>query len=70
MATLDGARFLGVDGEVGVVEAGKRADLIVVAGDPSKNIADIEAVTMVFKDGAAYDPAKLRDFVRGMVGWW
>jgi imidazolonepropionase-like amidohydrolase len=70
MATLDGARFLGIDREVGSVEPGKRADLLVVAGDPSRNIADIEAVALVFKDGVAYDPKKLRDSVRGMVGWW
>jgi imidazolonepropionase-like amidohydrolase len=70
MATLDGARFLGIDGEVGAVATGKRADLIVVTGDPSVHIADIENVAMVFKDGAAYDPKKLRDSVRGMVGWF
>jgi imidazolonepropionase-like amidohydrolase len=69
MATLEGARFLGIDGEVGSVEPGKQADLVVVAGDPSRNIADIEAVELVFKNGVAYDPRKLRDSVRGLVGW-
>jgi imidazolonepropionase-like amidohydrolase len=51
------------------VEPGKRADLLVVTGDPSQKIADIEAVALVFKDGVAYDPKKLRQSVRGLVGW-
>jgi len=69
MATLEGARFLGIDRDVGSVEVGKQADLLVVAGDPSRNIADIEAAVLVFKNGVAYDPGKLRDSVRGIVGW-
>jgi imidazolonepropionase-like amidohydrolase len=70
MATLDGARFLGIDGEVGSIEVGKHADLVVVAGDPSRRIADIENVEIVYRDGAPYDPKALRDSVRGMVGWY
>jgi len=69
MATLDGAHFLGIDREVGSIEPKKRADLMVVAGDPSLRIADIENVELIFRDGVAYDPKKLRDSVRGMVGW-
>ncbi len=70
MATLEGARFLGIDDDVGTIELGKRADLIVLGGDPSQKIADIEDTALVFKSGVAYDPKKLRDSVRGMVGWW
>lgn len=69
MATLEGARFLGIDHDLGTIEPGKRADLIVLGGDPSQNIADIEDTVLVFKDGVAYDPKKLRASVRGMVGW-
>ncbi len=69
MATLDGARFLGIDGEVGSLAVGKRADLVVIAGDPSRTMADIEAVELVFKDGQAFDPKALRASVRGLVGW-
>jgi imidazolonepropionase-like amidohydrolase len=50
------------------VEAGKNADLVVVKGDPSRRIQDIENVEIVFKDVVGYDPAKLNDSVRGMVG--
>jgi len=42
--------------------------LVVVRGDPSSKIADIEAVEIVFKDGVGYDPAKLLYSVRGLVG--
>jgi imidazolonepropionase-like amidohydrolase len=66
--TENGARFLGEDAKLGTLKAGKRADLTVVKGDPSKTIADIENVEFVFKDGKGYDPAKLIDSVKGMVG--
>jgi hypothetical protein len=48
--------------------SGKHADLVVIAGDPSTNTADIEKVETVFKNGVAYDPAKLVESVRGLVG--
>jgi imidazolonepropionase-like amidohydrolase len=44
------------------------ADLVVIHGDPSANISDIEKVEMVFKDGIGYDSAKLIESVRGLVG--
>jgi hypothetical protein len=40
----------------------------VLNGDPSQRIADVENVELVFKDGIAYDPKKLINSVRGMVG--
>jgi imidazolonepropionase-like amidohydrolase len=68
IATLNGARYLGRDKQVGSLAPGKQADLIVVRGDPSQNIKDIENVETVFKDGVGYDPAKLIASARGMVG--
>ena len=47
---------------------GKQADLIVLDGNPMRQIADIERVTLVFKDGVGYDSAKLIQSVRGHVG--
>jgi len=67
IATDNGARFLQED-RIGTLTPGKRADLVVVRGDPSAKIADIEAVEIVFKDGVGYDPAKLLHSVRGQVG--
>ena len=49
-------------------ERGKQADLVVVRGDPSSRISDIEDVEIVFKDGVGYDPAKLIESVGGLVG--
>ena len=42
VATLNGARYLGREGEIGTIAAGKRADLVLVKGDPARTIADIE----------------------------
>jgi imidazolonepropionase-like amidohydrolase len=67
-ATQINAEFLGHGDHIGTIAPGKQADLVIIAGDPSSNIVDIEKVETVFKDGVAYDPAKLADSVRGMVG--
>jgi imidazolonepropionase-like amidohydrolase len=68
VATLDGARALGREQEIGTVAVGKRADLVVVKGDPARSIDDIEQVELVFKDGVGYDSRKLIASVRGQVG--
>jgi len=68
VATLNGARYLGRANRVGSIAVGKRADLVVVRGDPSANIADIEQVETVFKDGVGYDSAKLFASAKGRVG--
>ena len=68
IATANGAQFLGESDKIGTIAAGKQADLVVIKGDPSKQIDDIENVDIVFKDGVGYDPAKLIDSVRGVVG--
>ncbi len=68
IATLNGAKYLELDGQTGTVAAGKWADLIVVRGDPSTNVSDIRNVELVFKDGIGYDSAKLFASVTGTVG--
>jgi Amidohydrolase family len=68
VSTLNGARFLGLDKDRGSIAVGKRADLLVIDGDPAKNPADLHKVQWVFKDGVGYDSAKLTDSVRGDVG--
>ncbi|HVO62330.1 MAG TPA: amidohydrolase family protein [Terriglobales bacterium] len=67
IATSNGAQYLGED-RIGTIAAGKNADLVIVRGDPSKKIDDIENVEIVFKDGVGYDSAKLIESVRGLVG--
>lgn len=66
--TLNGARFLKQDSRIGSLEVGKQADIMIVKGDPAKNIQDIENVELVFKDGIGYDSKKLIASVKGQVG--
>ena len=68
VATLNGAQYLGRASRVGSIAVGKRADLLVINGDPSTRIADIEKLETVFKDGVGYDSAKLFASVKGQVG--
>ena len=65
--TFNGAQYLG-DNSIGSIASGKAADLVVIKGDPSKNITDIEKVELVFKDGIGYDSQKLFDAAKGHVG--
>jgi imidazolonepropionase-like amidohydrolase len=68
IATLNGAVYLGRDKQIGSITAGKNADLVVIKGDPSKNVSDVENVEIVFKDGIGYDSQKLLDSVKGRYG--
>jgi len=68
IATANGAQFLGELDRIGTIAPGKQADLVVIRGDPSKKIEDIENVETVFKDGIGYDSAKLIESVHGVVG--
>ena len=68
IATENGAKFLGEGDTIGTLAAGKAADLVVIDGDPSAKIEDIEKTGLVFKDGVGYDSAKLIESIRGSVG--
>jgi len=68
IATLNGATFEGLAGSIGSITPGKDADLVVVNGDPSKHIEDIEKTEIVFKDGVGYDSQKLLDSAKGRYG--
>jgi hypothetical protein len=68
IATLNGAVYLGRDKQIGSIAAGKSADMVVIKGDPSKQISDVENVEIVFKDGVGYDSQKLLDSVKGRYG--
>jgi imidazolonepropionase-like amidohydrolase len=68
IATYNGAQYLGDLDMVGTIAPGKQADLVVIKGDPSQKIEDIENVEIVFKDGVGYDSAKLIESVKGLVG--
>lgn len=68
IATLNGAQFLKQSDHIGSLAAGKQADVVLVKGDPSANIHDIENIELVFKDGVGYDSKKLIESVKGEVG--
>ncbi len=68
IATLNGAQYLGELDRIGTLAPGKLADLVVIDGNPVKDIAAIEHVETVFKDGIGYDSAKLIEAARGLVG--
>ena len=68
IATSNGAEFLGESARIGTLASGKQADIVVVKGDPSQKISDIENVELVFKDGVGFDSPKLIESVHGLVG--
>jgi len=58
-ATFLAARVLKQDTELGSIRVGKRADLLLVEGDPTTNISDVRRGRLVLKSGVIYDPAQL-----------
>lgn len=68
IGTYNGASFLGLLGEIGTIAAGKRADLVVVRGNPAARISDVHNVVLVFKDRRGRPLCWLEDSVRGQMG--
>lgn len=66
--TLNGARILGMDKQLGSIAPGKLADMMVVQGDPLATPSDIYNVVTVFKDGVGYSADLLRQAAKGRVG--
>ncbi|MCA1586765.1 MAG: amidohydrolase family protein [Acidobacteria bacterium] len=59
MATLHGARFLGLERELGSLTSGKLADLIVLNSNPLENIRNTADIKFVVKGGTIWDAATL-----------
>ncbi len=68
VASFNGARYLDSEKDLGTIETGKIADLVVVDGDPSSQIQDVRNITIVFKDGIGYDSRQLFASVKGTIG--
>ena len=68
VGTLNGAKYLGREAQIGTIAVGKQADLMVVAGNPAAQIGDVRNVEIVLRLGVAYDPKKLIESVKGSVG--
>ncbi|NDD31083.1 MAG: hypothetical protein EB084_22740 [Proteobacteria bacterium] len=73
-ATLNGARYLGLDRDIGSLEAGKLADLVVLSANPLDNIRDSEKIDLVMANGRLYDAMSMNETgnhprKRGRL-WW
>ncbi len=68
ISTLNGAVFLGRDKSVGSLKVGKRADIVVIDGDPAKDVMAIEHMPLVFKAGTGYRTDAIIDSFKGKVG--
>jgi imidazolonepropionase-like amidohydrolase len=67
-ATLNGAIFEGRDREIGSIEVGKRADLVLLNGDLMHDVNVIERPEIVFKNGVGYDSEAIYASIAGQVG--
>jgi enamidase len=65
--SANGAKVLGIDGEVGTIEAGKIADLVVVEGD-LETLGSLRTTSVVFRRGVGWSAEKLIESIRGLVG--
>jgi len=65
--TLDAAESLGLEADLGSIEPGKLADLVVLEGNPVKDITALGTTKMVYQAGARFSPEELRESVEGLI---
>lgn len=66
--SLDAAQFEGREKDIGSLAVGKRADIVVINGDPTKNVTAVERMPLVFKGGVGYDAAAIFKSMQGQIG--
>jgi imidazolonepropionase-like amidohydrolase len=59
IATLGAAKVAKADGDLGSIEAGKKADVVLVAGNPAADISAVRRCTVVVKNGVEYRSVQL-----------
>ena len=60
-ATLNGAHYLGMDKEIGSLEVGKLADLVIMDANPLDDIRNSEKIKYVMINGRLYDSATMNE---------
>lgn len=74
VATINGARYIGMEEDLGSIEEGKLADLIVIDGNPLENIRDTENVVYTMVNGRLYDSATMNEIgtrkKERLPFWW
>ncbi len=68
ICTLNGAQYLQRINNIGTIETGKKADLVLIDGDIEKDIRNIRQTIIVFKNGVGFDSKKMFASVKGKVG--
>lgn len=54
-ATIDGAHIIGVNQDLGSIEVGKLADMVILNANPLESIRNTVAIDRIVKDGRLYD---------------
>jgi hypothetical protein len=68
ICSLNAAVYLGISKESGTVAIGKKADLVLIGGDPETHISDVRNTEIVFKNGVGFDSKKIFESLKGTVG--
>jgi len=68
ICSLNAAVFEGISKEKGTITVGKQADLVLIGGDPEKDIRTVRNTEIVFKNGVGFDSKKIFDSLKGTVG--
>jgi hypothetical protein len=68
ICSFNAAEYLGKEKETGTIEIGKRADMVLINGDPQTDIKAARNTEIVFKNGVGYDSKKIFESVKGKVG--
>ena len=68
ICSLNAAVYLGIVKETGTIAVGKRADLVLIDGDPESDISSVRKTEIVFKNGVGFDSKKIFESLRATVG--